>query len=422
MQDHPATAMPYQERVVDELLRGHLAGAHDLPRLFQRHAAALGVTDAVTYLVDLQQSTLVPFLPPSGPQHDERLTPLGVDSTLAGRAFQQSQPLVQPLDPGDSGDPRVRVWLPLLDGTERLGVLAVTAPDAALLRDDAALTARLRLFAALAAEMVMTKTLYGDTLVRLRRSSEMGLAAEMQWSLLPPLTFSTSAVTVAGALEPAYEVAGDSIDYAVDHGVTRFAVFDGMGHGLRSAQLATLTVAAYRNGRRGNRSLTTTAVTMDEAVASAFDGDVFITGVVAELDTDSGTLTWVNAGHPSPLLLRDGRLVKDLHAEPMLPFGLNGALGAGEEVELGVEQLEPGDTVVLYTDGVVEARSPTGAFFGVDQLVDLVVRHLASGLAAPESMRRTSRALLEHQQAQLDDDATLMLVQWRPTEPTLVLP
>jgi serine phosphatase RsbU (regulator of sigma subunit) len=423
IRDQPASSMPQQERVVDDLLqRAHLAGAHDLPALFQRHAEALGVEDAVTYLVDLQQSALVPFLPPSGPQQDERLTPLGVDSTLAGRAFQQSQPLVQPLDPNDPDGTAVRIWLPLLDGTERLGVLAVTAPDAALLGDDAALLVRLRLFAALAAELVMSKTLYGDTLVRLRRSSQMGLAAEMQWSLLPPLTFSTSSVTVAGALEPAYEVAGDSVDYAVDDAVTRFAVFDGMGHGLRSAQLATLTVAAYRNGRRANRSLTTTAVTMDQAVASAFEGDVFITGVVVELDTDSGTLTWINAGHPSPLLLRDGRLVKELDTEPMLPFGLNDALDTGEEIELGVEQLEPRDIVLLYTDGVVEARSPGGVFFGVEQLVDLITRHLASGLAAPETMRRISHALLDHQQAQLDDDATLMLVQWRPTDLTQMVP
>jgi serine phosphatase RsbU (regulator of sigma subunit) len=78
--------------------------------------------------------------------------------------------------------------------------------------------------------------------------------------------------------------------------------------------------------------------------------------------------------------------------------------------------------VVLYTDGVVEARSPGGDFFGVERLVDLLTRSLASGLAAAETMRRMVHALLEHQQGQLDDDATLMFVAWQPGDLTAPLP
>lgn len=410
---------PEETAVADTMQRAHLAAAHELPDLFEQHAASLGVDALVTYLVDLQQAVLVPFVPRRAPRADEQLEPLRVDSTLAGRAFQQGRPVTQELA-DDEG--RSRVWLPLVDGTERLGVMAVTA-SAALLEDESgALWGRLRLLAAVAAELVVSKTAYGDTLVRLRRSTEMGLAAEMQWALLPPLTFSTSAVTLAGGLEPAYEVAGDSIDYAVDDRVAHFAVFDGMGHGLGSAQLATLTVAAYRNGRRGGRSLATTAHDTDTAVDQAFAGGSFITAVLAELDTESGLLRWVNAGHPDPLLLRDGKLVKELHTEPALPLGLSSSLDHAESVEVGSEGLEPGDIVVLYTDGVVEARSPGGEFFGVDRMVDLLTRNLASGLPAAETVRRIVRALLDHQQDRLDDDATLMFVQWRPPDPMEMLP
>jgi serine phosphatase RsbU (regulator of sigma subunit) len=87
----------------------------------------------------------------------------------------------------------------------------------------------------------------------------------------------------------------------------------------------------------------------------------------------------------------------------------------------GSEQLEPGDSVLLYTDGVTEARSPAGDFFGERRLVDLIVRNLAAGLPAPETMRRVVHALLEHQQGRLDDDASLLLVQW-PTNKVAVLP
>ena len=404
-------AMSAGERLVDGLLAdAHLAAPHELPGLLARHSADLGVTDAVAYVVDLQQSVLVPFLGSEGAGVGQHVDVLGVDSTVAGRAYQLVEVLTQDLLGGGT-----RVWIPLLDGTERLGVLGVTVADLRAIEADGGLLAkRLRRLASLAGELFMTKTFYGDTLVRLRRRSTMGLAAEMQWSVLPPLTFACSRVTVASALEPAYEVAGDSVDYAVEAGCARFAVFDGMGHGLQSAQLSVLAIAAYRNARRADRSLSDTAEGIDAAVTSVFGGEAFTTGVLAELDTDTGMLEWVNAGHPDPLLLRAGRLVKALHLEPTLPFGLRDVLGgAGERPAIGREQLEPGDRVLFYTDGTVEARSPAGEPFGSQRLVDLLGRNLAGGLPAPETMRRVVRALLEHQQGQLDDDATLLLAEWR---------
>jgi serine phosphatase RsbU (regulator of sigma subunit) len=69
--------------------------------------------------------------------------------------------------------------------------------------------------------------------------------------------------------------------------------------------------------------------------------------------------------------------------------------------------------VLLYTDGVTEARAPDGTFFGDQRLTDLIIRNLAAGLPAPETMRRVVRALLEHQQGNLSDDASLVLVQWK---------
>jgi len=241
----------------------------------------------------------------------------------------------------------------------------------------------------------------------------MGLAAEMQWSLLPPLTFACREVTIAAALEPAYEVAGDTVDYAVDAGWARVAVLDGMGHGLRSAQLATLAVAAYRNARRADRSLTDTPPLIHDALIQAFSGTAFVTAVLAELDTDTGMFTWVNAGHPPPLLLRQGKLVRSLHSHPVLPLGLVVTGRPRGTVAVGREQLQPDDRVLLYTDGVTEARSPTGAFFGDQALIDLLRRNFAAGLPAQETMRRVVHALLDHQQGQLTDDATLLLLEWR---------
>jgi serine phosphatase RsbU (regulator of sigma subunit) len=406
------------EEPIDALLReAHLVGPHQLAGLLRRHAAALGVIDAVAYLADLQQTVLVPLVEQAGPGVGRQLAALGVDSTVAGRCYQHVEVVVQ--QPTTDG---VRVWLPLLDGTDRLGVLEVTvAALADLDRDRSQLMTQLRRSAAVAAEVIMSKTLYGDTLVRLRRRRELGLAAELQWGLLPPLTFACPEVTVAGALEPAYEVAGDSLDYAVDAGTARFAVFDGMGHGLHSAQLTALTVAAYRNARRGDLSLTDTIRSVDAAVCAAHPGS-FVTAVIAQLDTDTGLLSWVNVGHPEPVLLRGRRPIKSLHGTPTLPFGISRMLGRDVAVHVQTEQLEAGDRLLLYTDGVTDIRSPAGEFFDLHRLLDLLGANLAAGLPTPETMRRLVRSLLEHQQGPLADDATLLLVEWRSGNEQAILP
>jgi serine phosphatase RsbU (regulator of sigma subunit) len=419
--DDRRTALELSEGALAGLLNAaHLTAPHELPALVAEHAAMMGVRDAAIYLADLQQSQLVPFLGPEGPGPSQRLDPLSVDSTLAGRAYQHLDVLVQGADlAGDS----IKVWVPLLDGTERLGVLALTIAHAeAMEQDGGILGVRLRRLAGLTAELITTKTRYGDTIVRTRRSAAMGLAAEIQWGLLPPLTFACEELVVAAALEPAYDVAGDSIDYAVDPQCARFAVFDAMGHGLQSAQLAALAVAAYRNGRRNGRPLTDTAAGIDAAVVNSFGGDAFATALLAELDTTSGRLQWINAGHPEPLLLRQGRLVKTLHTSPALPFGLGLTASRADAYSVGSEWLEPADQIVFYTDGVIEARSPDGDFYGIERLVDLLGRQAASELPAPETMRRVVRSLLEHQQGQLSDDATLLMAEWHSDNQQRLLP
>jgi serine phosphatase RsbU (regulator of sigma subunit) len=409
-----STTLNRAEQAVDDLLRrAHLAGGHDLPDLLARYAETLGCHDALTYLTDLQQRVLVPFLPPR-PAHEEHHPALGVDSTVAGRAFQLLQIQTQDVGENAGHEGWTRVWLPLLDGTERLGVLGVTVEDASALEaEDGLLTVRLQRLASLAGELVMAKMQYGDMIVRMRRTAPMGLAAEMQWSLLPPITYADDNVSVAGGLEPAYEVAGDSLDYAVDADLARFAVFDGMGHGLRSALLTSLAVAAYRNARRSGLSLVETAGHVDAAVAEIFQAEAFATGLLGELDTVTGHFAWLSAGHLEPLVLREGRAVRILQVAPTLPFGLGTDFATADTAAtVGFEQLQPGDLLLLYTDGVTEARSPDGDFFGLDRLVDMVVRNLAAGLPAPETMRRVVRALLEHQSGDLNDDATIVLVQW----------
>jgi hypothetical protein len=393
-------------RVADLLqaLRRLLAGSHqarpeDLPGLAMAAADLLDVPEMVIYLADYGQVTLVP-LPGAGAPPREVVS---IDSTLPGRAYALIEVYETSTGTGH------RLWLPLLNGTERLGVLEVCtagAPSPQLRADCLAV-------ASLLAELVMTRRAYGDIVERTRRRVPMQLAAEIVWNLLPPLTFAAPEVTISAILEPCYDVGGDAFDYAVNGDVLHAAIFDTVGHGIEATALTSLTMSAYRNARRCGLDLVDTYRSIDKWVGARHPGG-FVTAVLAELDTAGGRYRRISAGHPGELLLRDGKLVKTLATPTAMPLGL-ADLGTATP-EIIEEALQPGDRLLLYTDGVVEARTADGEFFGTDRLADFVTRTLTERVAAPETMRRLVRAILSHQHEQLQDDASAVLIQWRPVD------
>jgi hypothetical protein len=386
----------------------HLCRPDELADVLAERAAPLGVGELVLYLVDYEQTTLLPV--------PRRRSPLDrpvlrIDGTLGGRAFATTSTHQTEADrPG-----RRRLWMPLIDGTDRLGAVEMTVPDPI----PRGLLAYCERYAHLAAQLVVGKGLYGDVFERIRRRQPMTVAAELQWQLLPPLVFATRGLVVAGALEPCYAVGGDSFDYAVNDSTAHLAVFDAMGHGLAAAITAAVAVSAYRSARRQLLDLTGTYAEVDRAVRDEFDAQRFATGILAQLDLERGRLSWVNAGHPAPLLLRRGKLVKTLDLRPGTPFGVP---YGDSPVAVGEEPLEPGDRVLLYTDGVVEARTPSGEFFTAERLAEFLEREAADGLPTPETLRRLRHAILAHQDGRLQDDATALLVEWRRDSELALLP
>ncbi|MEV4516674.1 PP2C family protein-serine/threonine phosphatase [Dactylosporangium sp. NPDC049525] len=375
------------------LAAGHHARPEDLPTLAMRIAADLAAEAVVLYLIDYGQHHLIPMFGAGTPARD----PVAVDGTMPGRVFAVGR--------AHYGDP-TRVWLPLIDGTERLGVLELVPRTSSRRRrrtDDTTL-------ASVFAELIVARRLYGDAIEHTRRREPMQVAAEIVWSLLPPLTFATDMVTVTGILEPCYDMGGDTFDYAVHGNILHLAMFDAMGHGMAASTLTAVALSAYRNARRCGLDLLDTCKSVDKWIASQFPAR-FATATFAELDTSTGVLRLISAGHPAALLLRDGRHVKTLPGPTYLPLGLGLETAAPVVVE---EALEPGDQVLLYTDGVIEARTDTGEFFGVERLVEFIGRALADKVSAPETMRRLIHAILAHQHEQLQDDATALLVRWHP--------
>ena len=368
----------------------HDAGG-DVRRVLAAACEPVPAWDPVVYLADFAHKMLFPLAVGVAGQD--------VAGTMAGRAFTTGQPVIS------QRDGSVRVWVPVVEQTTRTGVLAVTVPHA-----DPQMLARAKSLGVFAGLVVASASRVSDMPYVQRRGRAMSLPAGMQWDLLPPLSARTAGALIAGVLEPAYDIAGDAFDYAVNGADLHFAIIDGLGHGIGSTLLTGLAVGAYRHARRAGAPVADMHVAVDAALAGYYDDNSFATGIIARLDTGSGRLEWSCAGHPRPLLLRGRKVVAELSSGPVLPFGLGDS-----DPEPVTEELEPDDVVLMYTDGVTEARTPDGELFGLDRLADLLEREAASGRTAEELLRRLVESVLDHQSGGLRDDATLLLVQWTGT-------
>jgi serine/threonine protein phosphatase PrpC len=393
-----------QLQLLKELLRRtHLSAPSDVGEVVADQAASIGASEVVVYLIDYEQTALMPLGRPDA-------EPLSVAGTLAGRAFRTTTIVRAAREAGDGE----RLWVPLLDGTERLGIVGMSFTDGTPADETLAICER---YAHLVALLLVTKGAYGDSVELTRRRHRMTIASELLWALVPPLVFATDRLVVAGLLEPCYDNGGDAFDYAANGDTLSLAVFDAMGHGLAAAGIAAFALSAYRHSRRGGCDLLTTYEAMDAAVGEQFLGERYVTALIAELDLDTGRLAWISAGHPPPLVIRDGRHARSLGAPPTTPLGVEAAVAP----TVAEASLEPGDLLLLYTDGLTEARRADGTMFTTEGLSEFIVREAAAGQTAPETLRRLRHAIVDGSDGALRDDASALLVEWgRDTERMLM--
>ena len=379
--------------VLADLLESyHSTPPEELGDLVARGAALGGASDCALYLQDYAQELLLP-LPP---RHEDPSLP--IDGSVAGEAFTQDE------DREEADGSCVRLWIPMLDGTDRMGVLRATVDPA----DDAARWFCRRL-ASVAALFLVSKGQNSDHFFWARRRRPMSLPAEMQWQLLPALTVATPQVAIAGVLEPAYSVGGDAFDYAINGDIAHVAIVDAMGHGLDASQMAAVAIGSYRHSRRQRYGLVDTHGALDEVLSRQFGDDRFATAQLAEVHLPTGELRLLNAGHPAPLHVSSDGSTRTVRCSPALPVGL----GPDGPPPVATTQLEPGDRLLFFTDGVVENRVPDGEPFGEQGLREAFARECAAGRTASETVRRLSRSFLELHEGQTRDDATWVLVEWR---------
>lgn len=397
------TAAPGRaDRRVDALdvLLGAASGA-DVPALavlVDRAFALLG-QEATVLVADEAHSALSPLLP-------EGSSPAPRSAEDLDAAWR----VMRGTGPAEADGPALR-WWPLRVGDQPLGVLEVhrREGDRRVAAPDRAVIFRL---AAVVAHLVAAHGREADEIPRLQGADRRSVRAELIWSLLPPLVHRSPGLDLAGMVSPADDIAGDAFDYAVDHGVLRFGVFDATGHDLRSGMMATLAVAAYRKARRGDEDLTGVIATMDEVLAARAPQEGFVAGAFGELDLRTGRLVYANAGQVPPFVLREGLVVACLDEERLPALGLTGSLGiplpAAEHPEV---QLRPGDVVVLHTDGITEARSQSGDFYALERMAQV----LSSGPEGEPLAAAADRLLADvtaHRRRGIGDDATVLLFRW----------
>ncbi|QGN47163.1 PP2C family protein-serine/threonine phosphatase [Micromonospora sp. WMMD558] len=341
---------------------------------------AYGIEDVELLQVDYRLSVLLPLTggePVSGPGHP------------AWRCYDHQVPLV-----ADG-----YAYLPVSMRGERRGVLRVgPAPD------DGAVLAELAEIATVLSHEISAVTDGTDVYRVARRSRRLTLAAEMQWELLPGRSRVRSTFSLAGQLEPAYAVRGDSFDWSDDGDRVWVATINGSGTGVAASLLTSLATFALRNARRAGLSLADQAALADQAVYEVHRGERHLAVLLMELDLHSGVLTVVDAGSPRLVLLRDGE-VHDQPLEKQFPLGMF------EDTDYREQHfaLRRGDRLFVVSDGVVEATGHDTRYG--ETALDRFLRRTGpmQPLDAVRSLIGDLRAFVA---GDLVDDAVVVCLDW----------
>ncbi len=361
---------------------------------------ALGATDVSFLIADYSGQSLIRLSHVSRHAGDgaggrERTEAVPLLGTPHGRALAEQRVEVV------TEEGATRLFAPVTSRGEAVGVLELGLEE---FPDEETIAMVARAAHALA-YIVIANRRFTDLYEWGQRSMPLSLEAEIQHRLLPgSFTCEGGQFTLAGWLEPAGDVAGDTFDFSVERDTLHLSMTDAMGHTLDAALLATVLVAALRNARRRAVSLAEQARLGHEGLLRYARDEEFVTGQLVRVDLRSGVAHIVNAGHPPPMRIRNGHAETiDLFADP--PFATP-TVGVYRTQELS---LEAGDRVVFLTDGMLERNAAT---------VDVPAILLATRLLHPrEAVQELTRAVVHESGGKLSDDATVLCFDWHGGAP-----
>ena len=246
---------------------------------------------------------------------------------------------------------------------------------------------------------------------------ELEIAASIQRNLLQRDLPEVDAARLVPLQRQANLVGGDWYDVDVQEGVMTVAVGDASGKGIAAALMATVALSAIRGERSRGGTPKRVIATANQALLDVTDPESFTTVIYASLRLDSGECRWMNMGHHPPFLLR---APTDENPDPRgyyLEGPRNRALGWYQDPGLAetVVHLTPGDRLVLFTDGFLEAKSPEGEVYGDHRLAEALVKlaSLDSGVLGEELVT----VVEQFAAGKLDDDLTMLVIDFRGAAP-----
>jgi serine phosphatase RsbU (regulator of sigma subunit)/DNA-binding response OmpR family regulator len=290
--------------------------------------------------------------------------------------------------------------------TETVGVLYVDSQQIGAGLSHTHLEA-LETLASEAAMAIYNARLYKDSQEKRRIEEQLIIAREMQQALLPAPNKELSYLRVCSQNLPCHEVGGDYFDYFdIEEGRFCFAIGDVAGKGISAALLASVVQGIFSTQTFLDSPLTTIVSNLNRNLAKRGTGNRFVTSFFGILDAQ-GSCTYVNAGHNPPILVRCDGTMQELTAG-----GLVLGLFAEAHYDCETVKLNPGDHLVLFTDGVSEAFSAAGEEFGEDRIRALLKAN--AGLTAPDILARLRDAVLAFSaNVPQHDDITIMAVGFR---------
>ncbi|MEV4766571.1 PP2C family protein-serine/threonine phosphatase [Micromonospora chokoriensis] len=348
-------------------------------------ARSYGITDVELYQVDYRLAELLPLTdgdPITSPGHP------------AWRAFDHQSPILS-----DGG-----AWIPVSMRGERRGVLLLSPVP-----DDPDVVAALADIATALAHELAAVSAGTDVYRAARRAQRLTLAAEMQWDLLPGRSRIRPSFSLAGQLEPAYAVRGDSFDWSDDGEQLWLSTVNGSGEGVAASLLTSLATHALRNARRAGLSLADQAALADQALYDMYRGEQHLSALLMQLDLRSGMMTVVDAGSPRLVILRDAKVIEQ-PLEAQFPLGMFEATDYHEQTF----PLEVGDRIFVIGDGVLEATGQHTRYG--ETALDRFLRRTGpmEPLDAVRSLIGDLRAFVA---GDLVDDAVVVCLDWTGPQP-----